>query len=127
MRDTSNRTPAEQHQSLVNQLLGEKDQLIEDLSHERDTRLMLQKDLEKIKTERLEEMKDSHQKLIELQSCNRQLEYDVKRYKNMVIELEERCDSHRVVKDNLRRKVTDTERAFHEMADKKNHAAKEAQ
>ena len=37
----------------------------------------------------------------------------------MVIELEERCDQHRVVKDNLRRKVSETEQAFHEMADKK--------
>ena len=80
---------------------------------------MLQKDLEKIKTERLEEMRATHQEVIELQSCNRQLEYDVKRYKNMVIELEERCDQHRVVKDNLRRKVSETEQAFHEMADKK--------
>ena len=80
---------------------------------------MLQKDLEKIKTERLEEMRATHQEVIELQSCNRQLEYDVKRYKNMVIELEERCDQHRVVKENLRRKVSETEQAFHQMVDKK--------
>ena len=47
--------------------------------------------------------------VIDLEQRNRDLTYDVERYKRTSYELEERIEQQKAVKDNLRRKVKDNE------------------
>ena len=68
--------------------------------------------------------------VIDLEQRNRDLTYDVERYKRTSYELEERIEQQKAVKDNLRRKVKDNEENMMVMTkemSKCQHENKEAQ
>lgn len=87
------KTPAQQHHSMVKNLLQEKDQLIDELKIEREAKIKAERELEQFRSERLHKDKDNHKRLLDAESLNRQLEYELKKYMNVITELEDRNDS----------------------------------
>lgn len=57
---------------------------------------------------------------MDLESQNRELKYDLDRFKKLAFELEDRLESQKAVKESLRRKALESEHLFNEVLNKKN-------
>lgn len=109
MKDRSVLSPAEQLQQMVNTLVVENEALVQDLENQQKKDKLYEQQIDELKDKLEAKRSRIKMEVIDLEQRNRDLAYDVERYKRTAFELEDRIEQQKAVKDNLRRKVKDNE------------------
>jgi antitoxin component HigA of HigAB toxin-antitoxin module len=114
------KSPALQHQQLLQDLIKDKDLVSKRLEDERDAHLKTQDKLHLLHQETLENNQKNNRYISQQESTIRELKYDLERFKKQCFDLEDRLDSQKAVKESLRQKALESERMYQDLMDKKN-------